>query len=577
MPDHPLLAEHRHALLVMPAAPEALPELQRLGLEVATWAAPDTDPAYGETLVGAVASALAAGGATLLVTPDPADHDPRRRALALAGIEAARRTGGVDCAWRHARPASETTAPDWTVLATDELADALPARVRGIHADRARMPACEEPHAGATRVSVIVRSMDRPSLVEALDSIALQTHRATEVVIVNARGPGHGPLPEQCGGLPVVGAAPAPARPLPRALAANLGVGAAGGPLLLFLDDDDMLLPDHLSRLVGTLEVNPAAPAAYTGVSYGRLDGSRWRQQHCFDAGFDPTRLLFENYLPIHGVMFRKARFGADARFDESFDLFEDWDFWLQLAQQGDFIHVPGVSARYLMSDSGQSEVFFETPAAEAARARLFEKWRQRSRPAQYAAVLRRLQALYREAAQAQAELQLLRDGQAQLQSVLAARESEIADAAQMLRGMQDIAAARERESADATRHAAGLAGIVVEREREIAAAATHVAGLQEILAAREVEIAAAATHVAGLEHILAQRRRELDDALAEIGALRGIVDARDREIAAQARELAELAAASLQKGAQVDALQAELSRLLAEGPLQALKRTLRR
>lgn len=547
MRDHPLPAEHRRALLVLPGAPEALQALEHQGFDVATWVAPRPDPGYGEALVQGVTAALAADGATLLVVPDPEDGDRHRRALALAGIEAARRIGDVTPAWLPAGVLPES--PAWTVLAADSLADELPALVRGIHDDRVRMPAFEVPDAGAVRVSVIVRSMDRPSLAAALDSIALQTYRATEVVIVNARGPEHRLLPAHCGGLPVVGAAPAPARPLPRARAANLGVDAASGPLLLFLDDDDLLLPDHLIRLVGALIAHPEAPAAYTDVAFGRFDGGRWQQKHCFDAEFDPTRLLFENYLPIHGVMFRKAHFGAGARFDERFDLFEDWDFWLQLAQQGDFVHVPGVSARYLVSETGQSEVFSETPAAQTARARLFEKWRHRIHPEQYAAALRRMQALYREAAQSRAELRLLRTGQARMRGVIAAREAEIASAA---------------------RHAANLGGIVAEREREITAAAEHAAGL---------------------EYILAQRQREVDDALVEIGALRSIVDAREREIAGQAeglvdlarkladqdRSLADLAAAALQKEATIASMQAELSRLRAEGPLQALRRALRR
>lgn len=563
MRDTPFPAEHRHALVVLPCAPEVLPDLKSQGLDVAPWVAPSPSPGFGETLVHGMMAALAQHRPPLLVLPDPEGADPGQRALALAGLEAARRSGGVACAWRHAAAGGQPQAPGppWTLLGADALPDALPTRQRGIHADDARMPTCEDPPAGAAWVSVVVRSMDRPSLVAALDAIALQTYRAVEVVIVNARGPGHGPLPAHCGGLPVLRAAPTPGRPLRRAEAANLGVDTATGAMVLFLDDDDLLLPDHLSRLVDALNTHPAAPAAYTDVALGRLDGSSWQQTHCFSAGFDRTRLLFENYLPIHGVMFRRATFSAGVRFDESFDLFEDWDLWLQLAEQGDFVHVPGVSARYVVSDTEQSDVFSDSPAAQAARERLYEKWRHRSSPGQYAAVLRRLQSLYREAHQAQAQVTMLQASETRLQAVVAARETELADAAQMLRSWQEIAAARDREIADAASHAAGLQGIVAEREREIAAAAAQTDSLRGILTEREREIASALVHAAGLDHILAERQRELADALSEIGALRVILEARDREIADQARSLEDL--------------DTRIAALLAEGPLQALKRTL--
>ena len=218
------------------------------------------------------------------------------------------------------------------------------------HAGPAEPRPHEPPAPGGALVSVIVRSMDRPSLGAALDSVVLQTHRPIELVIVNALGQEHRPIPARCGGLPVVAVAASDGRPLMRAQAANRGLDAASGPFVLFLDDDDLLLPDHLSRLTGTLQSQPDAPAAYADVAQGRFEAGLWQPLHCFEASFDPIRLLFENYLPIHGVLFRRTLPGARPRFDETFDLFEDWDFWLQMAAHGAFAHVPGVSARYVVS-----------------------------------------------------------------------------------------------------------------------------------------------------------------------------------------------------------------------------------
>ena len=486
----------------------------------------------------------------------------------------------------------------------------------------------ETPAPDSALVSVIVRSMDRPSLGAALDSVVLQTHRPIELVIVNALGQAHRPIPPRCGGVPVLAVAAPGGRPLMRAQAANRGLDAASGPFVLFLDDDDLLLADHLSRLAATLQAQPDAPAAYADVAQGRFEAGHWQPLHCFDAGFDPVRLLFENYLPIHGVLFRKILPGSRPRFDESFDLFEDWDFWLQVAAHGAFVHVPGVSARYVVSGIQQSDVFSESATAQATRARLFEKWRHHATPELHAAALQRLQRLYRDASQAQAQVQLLRTGEAELKDIVAARDDDLSSAARTVDGLRAIVAAREqdlanaaarvadlqrviaererevadaaahagalqqiiaererevasaaaqavdllavikareREVADAAAHAVDLQAVIAERDREVANAAAHAADLQRVINERDREVANALAHATGLEQVLARRQEEIDNAIAEVGALRGILAARDREIVERARALDAQALALARKDSRIATLQDDLSRGLAE------------
>src|SRR3990172_8772133 len=114
-------------------------------------------------------------------------------------------------------------------------------------------------------VSVLVRSMDRPSLREALDAVALQTYPRVEVVVVNARGGEHAAPGTSCGRFPlrVVNAGgPSLARPP----AANAALDAARGDWLIFLDDDDSMDPDHLERLVQAALRAPGRKVVYTGV-----------------------------------------------------------------------------------------------------------------------------------------------------------------------------------------------------------------------------------------------------------------------------------------------------------------------
>ena len=123
----------------------------------------------------------------------------------------------------------------------------------------------EEPpeQRGQPLVSVVVRSMDRPSLSAALDSIAAQDYPHIEIVLVNALGPTHRPLPHKVGELPLRSTPVEPGR-LARATAANVGLDAARGTLLAFLDDDDVYLGGHISKLVAALQAQPDAVATLT-------------------------------------------------------------------------------------------------------------------------------------------------------------------------------------------------------------------------------------------------------------------------------------------------------------------------
>ena len=206
-------------------------------------------------------------------------------------------------------------------------------------------------------VSVLVRSMNRDCLPDALASVALQIYTHLEVVVVNASGGAHRPLDFLPASLPwrivqsapesgagVVGSA-GPAVPCGRAQAANLALAAAQGEYALFLDDDDLLQPQHLERLIAALQAHPQAVGAYAGVRVETHDGAHLRD---YDLPWSRQRLQGVNYLPIHAVLFRLDRVRQRGlRFNEQLPVLEDWDFWLRLTEGADLVHCPGVSAVY--------------------------------------------------------------------------------------------------------------------------------------------------------------------------------------------------------------------------------------
>lgn len=200
-------------------------------------------------------------------------------------------------------------------------------------------------------VSVLIRSSGRASLSEALESLAVQHYSNLEVVLVASQGQMHdrSKFPS---GLLIREVSMSPSAVIGRARAANLGLDAAQGEFALFLDDDDLIHPDHLARLVSELLRNPSAPAAYAGVRVENRDGETIG---IYDEPWSSERLMALNFIPIHAVLFRTKRArDCGVGFDENLPVLEDWSFWRNLSQRaGAFVHVPGISAVYRKLDRG--------------------------------------------------------------------------------------------------------------------------------------------------------------------------------------------------------------------------------
>jgi LmbE family N-acetylglucosaminyl deacetylase/glycosyltransferase involved in cell wall biosynthesis len=230
-------------------------------------------------------------------------------------------------------------------------------------------------------VSVIVRTRNRPALLShAIRSIASQTYRHLEIVLVNDGGEDvQDEVRSLAGGIPVVSVRHERSRG--RAAAANSGLGAAKGDYLNFLDDDDVLYPDHVETLVSCLQAR-SEDVAYSGVMNAYYRGlpdiaeNRFKEEVVFNFPFDADRLLFENYIPAMSVLFsRDALLQAGGGFCEDLDLFEDWDFWVRVSRHFVFHHVDRVTAEYRFYGTQDMETSHRNKYAyDEALARMFER-----------------------------------------------------------------------------------------------------------------------------------------------------------------------------------------------------------
>ena len=217
-------------------------------------------------------------------------------------------------------------------------------------------------HSGSqVQVSILIRTIGRDTLAQAIRSVVDQSFLDWEIVVVNASGQPLASLASVSGMGRIRWVEPG--QPLERSEAANALLEAAQGQYALFLDDDDWLLPEHLAKLVATLDADSALVAAYADVQSMTGPPAQREAGHVFALDFDPARLQLENFLPIHAVLFRRevVEQSPACRFDTDLQLFEDWDFWLQLAIRGPFRRVPGVSAIYALStDEGSGHAHIQ-------------------------------------------------------------------------------------------------------------------------------------------------------------------------------------------------------------------------
>jgi glycosyltransferase involved in cell wall biosynthesis len=215
--------------------------------------------------------------------------------------------------------------------------------------------------------------MDRPTLPRALASIAAQDYPNVEVVVVAAGAAEHRDLPDRCGAFPL--RLVRTAKPLARAEAANVALESARGDWLNFLDDDDELLPMHVSRLRAALDANAPARLAHSITEDVGADGMLLGRH---GARFKPWRQLDTGFFRPHCAMFAVSLLDDGVAFDPRFEILEDMDFFVQCAAKTPFVFVPEVTTRSHLEvgDSGAGRGVNRNPDRVAkAIEQLREKW----------------------------------------------------------------------------------------------------------------------------------------------------------------------------------------------------------
>ena len=204
-------------------------------------------------------------------------------------------------------------------------------------------------------VSIIVRTKDRPKLLKnALRSIAAQTYRPIEVVLVNDGGCdldieeiksilrdvslNYIRLEKNTG----------------RAHAGNVGIENTNGKYIGFLDDDDEYYPEHLAVFVSLLNqvdykiVYADSEFKFIEFDFGTREISEIEKRTFSSKEFSYEELLFGNYIPLISILFSREVLVSVGSFDESFDLYEDWDLLIRCGHRYPFYHIKKITSKYV-------------------------------------------------------------------------------------------------------------------------------------------------------------------------------------------------------------------------------------
>jgi glycosyltransferase involved in cell wall biosynthesis len=276
-------------------------------------------------------------------------------------------------------------------------------------------------------VSLIVRTKDRPKfLQQALSSIAAQTYHNIEIILVNDGGCDLDIAAFEQLLSPVSLFYIKNEASQGRSVAANLALDNINGQYVGFLDDDDVLLTDHLTTLVTFLEQSDYL-IAYTNVEeYNKhFDVKTYFYQskllNTYSKDFDATELLFYNYIPFNGLLFNAEIF-KDKRLDTNLELYEDWDILIRLSLEHVFYHIDKVTAHYnKWSDDLQINNLSQVETMETNQALIIKRYMNHISPVF-------LRQLWSEHLSSLQSIQLLKQENQKLQGIIDDRQQLIND-----------------------------------------------------------------------------------------------------------------------------------------------------
>jgi len=232
----------------------------------------------------------------------------------------------------------------------------------------------------AARLDVVVRTRNRPHLLrEALASIRTQIQPPQKVIVVNDGGESVAKLCGSEEGLEIDLVECDESRG--RSAAAQLGLERATASHVVFLDDDDLMYPDHLLVLGRAVARGVTAPYvdAVQGVWRAGKDGNLEpvARHRTFGGEFDDALFGLVNHIPLPCIAIPRELALEVGGFDAELDLYEDWDLLLRTAGKIPLSHLPRVTCEYRIIEGSGGITGANPPGSPGQLAALGALWKR--------------------------------------------------------------------------------------------------------------------------------------------------------------------------------------------------------
>lgn len=138
--------------------------------------------------------------------------------------------------------------------------------------------------------------------------------------------------------------------------ARNLGILRSTGDYLLFLDSDDVMMPDSIEKMARTLDEHPEFGACYCGYIITSGPGEVYERSPLDRPSGDVFALMAREQLCLHhSVLVRREVLASFGLFDPQLRHFDDIDFWIRASAVTEFLFIPEHLVEYRRWGPGAS------------------------------------------------------------------------------------------------------------------------------------------------------------------------------------------------------------------------------
>ena len=139
-----------------------------------------------------------------------------------------------------------------------------------------------------------------------------------------------------------------------QALTLNRGWSMSKGQILGYLSADDVLKPNAIQELLNAFTLNPDVDLVY--CDYDLIDAKDEVISTVIAADYSYERMLCELLcFPGPGALFRRSIFDKYGGWSPSLRQIPDFEYWLRIANNNNFLRVPQVLAQYRIHHGSSS------------------------------------------------------------------------------------------------------------------------------------------------------------------------------------------------------------------------------